>query len=310
MILRFELAAALLLSTLTSTHAFTIQSSIPSRTQSNAFRLYESVEKTNGPSPEFFKKMGLPEGAPPPQQQQPPPVQPPPVQPQQVAQAPPAQFYDANGNPVAMPMVYDANGNPVPFNPAAMQQPVQPQMPPQVNPGPAIIEPPLPPKSKGTDEPRPVGRNADAWTMSNTADVYFAQLKQDSKVRKIARMSGDVERANQVFADESIKQIGDSWNVNPYTKEKNLAEARSEIEGAVRMQFSGGDAPVISKGVSYKAKLEQMKAKKQAVAPAVVEQPKIVVEQPPPVVVSPPPPQVEQPPVVVASAPPKVEQPP
>ena len=27
------------------------------------------------------------------------------------------------------------------------------------------------------------GHNSDAYTMSNTADVYFAQLKQDSKVR-------------------------------------------------------------------------------------------------------------------------------
>jgi hypothetical protein len=55
--------------------------------------------------------------------------------------------------------------------------------------------------------------------MSNTADVYFAQLKQDSKVRKLARMSGDTETANRVFADETVKMIGDSWQANPYTKE-------------------------------------------------------------------------------------------
>ena len=55
--------------------------------------------------------------------------------------------------------------------------------------------------------------------MSNTADVYLAQLKQDTKIRKIARMSGDLETANTVFGDETVKQIGDSWVDNPYTKE-------------------------------------------------------------------------------------------
>ena len=127
-----------------------------------------------------------------------------------------------------MPMVYDANGNPVPFH--------QPQQPPpvaaaaaQVNPAQPVtfepnipnttLEPSLPSKSKGGDEPRPAGYNADAYAVSNTADVYFAQLKQDSKVRKIARLSGDLERANQVFADDSVREIGESWNENPYTKE-------------------------------------------------------------------------------------------
>ena len=55
--------------------------------------------------------------------------------------------------------------------------------------------------------------------MSNTADVYFAQLKQDSKVRKVAWLSGDYERANKVFEDDSVKRIGESWVDNPYTKE-------------------------------------------------------------------------------------------
>jgi len=63
------------------------------------------------------------------------------------------------------------------------------------------------------------GYNSDAYTMSNTADVYFAQLKQDSKVRKMARLSGDLETANKVFNDDSVKSIGDNWNQNPYTKE-------------------------------------------------------------------------------------------
>ena len=166
----------------------------------------------NGPSPEFFKKMGMGEG-----QGPPPPLQiQQPLQPPQPAQ--PAQFYDANGNPVTMPMVYDAYGNLVPFNPIApaavpaTQQQFQPIL---------YDGPPLPPKTKAAPDKStaPSGYNPDAFTMSNTADVYFAQLKQDSKVRKLARMSGDVETANKVFADDSVRQIGDSWTSNPYTKE-------------------------------------------------------------------------------------------
>ena len=143
------------------------------------------------------------------------------------------QFYDANGNPVSLPMVYDAYGNLVPYNPMPVQQQQSYQMPPQQQqpipqpPGGGGYAPslefldatPLPPKTKGTDVPRPAGYNPDAFAMSNTADVYFAQLKQDSKVRKLARMSGDLETANKVFADESVKMIGDSWQANPYTKE-------------------------------------------------------------------------------------------
>lgn len=178
----------------------------------------DEQQKYNGPSPEFFKKMGLGEG----QVPQPPPRQSftqPPPQPQLQSQLQPppqaTQFYDANGNPVTMPMVYDAYGNLVPFNPVVpAAQPLASQ--------PIVYDgPPLPPKTKATPDkpPAPAGYNPDAFTMSNTADVYFAQLKQDSKVRKLARMSGDVETANKVFADESVKQIGESWNGNPYTKE-------------------------------------------------------------------------------------------
>jgi len=267
--------------------------------------------------------------APPPQMQQPPQpqqqmqMQPPPPQPQQQAQAPAPQqqqqFYDANGNPVSMPMVYDANGNMVPFTPATMQQPPQPaqsQMPGFV----PVIEPPLPQKSKAADSNRKVGFNADAYTMSNTADVYFAQLKQDSKVRKIARMRGDVETANQVFSDESVRQIGESWNENPYTKEKNLAEARSEIEGTVRMHTAGGDSDglKVGSGVSYRERLEQAKRAKQAsdvsvrdggvsgAQEAVVQAPPRV-EVPPPVAV--PSPSVGQQQMVGVSAPQSMEPP-
>mmetsp|Transcript_18587 Transcript_18587/g.40243 ORF Transcript_18587/g.40243 Transcript_18587/m.40243 type:complete len:525 (+) Transcript_18587:102-1676(+) len=240
------------------------------------------------------------------------------------------QFFDASGNPVSMPMVYDANGNLVPFNPAAMQQQAQQPAAQQQQPAqpviptfdfepnlPNALEPPLPPKTKagGNGDPRPTGFNSDSYTMSNTADVYFAQLKQDSKVRKIARLSGDTERSNQVFADDSVKAIGDSFNQNPYTIEKNLAEARADIEGTVAMHHGASEfgdrivdpnaAPSPS-GISYKEKLEQMKAKRAGVgggaAPAPVA---VAVAGPPRRISAPPPP----PPQVSMPVPPKVTQP-
>jgi len=252
------------------------------------------------------------------------------VVPQQMQQPPPAQqqqqFYDANGNPVSMPMVYDANGNLVPFNlPPQQPQQIQQQQqqpattqPQQINQGgpnsntiqfepniPNALEPPLPQKTKGTDNPHPVGYNSDAYTMSNTADVYFAQLKQDSKVRKLARLSGDVTTANQVFASESVKKIADSWNSNPYTKEKNYQEARMEIEGTVRLQVGDGSSDDGSEGgssgmstgqISYRDKLAQMKTKRGSGGS--VTQPKV---QPQKVIQQPPPAQVAE------VAPPKVE---
>ena len=165
-----------------------------------------------------FKKSGEGRAGPPPQPQATQPPPPPPPQPQlppPPSQPQPQQFFDADGNPIAMPMVYDASGNLVPLS--SLPQVPPPQMPPPVVP---VVEPPLPPKTKGTEEgPRPVGYNADAYTMANTADVYFSQLKQDSRVRKAARMAGDVDAANKVFEDDSIRRIKESWNENPYTKE-------------------------------------------------------------------------------------------
>ncbi|KAL7485438.1 hypothetical protein ACHAW6_011029 [Cyclotella cf. meneghiniana] len=216
-----------------------------------------------GPSPDFSQRMEQQQQ----QQQQsqsPGQMMPPPLPPQQLQQQQqPPQFYDQFGNPITtMPMVYDANGNLVPFNPTSpptIAQPPQSILPPP----PTIIEPPLPPKTKGEVATRPVGYNPDAYTISNTADVYFAQLKQDSKVRKQAWLAGDIERANQVFQDDTVKQIGESWVENPYTKEQNFLEARAQIEGAVRMQVLGGvDESRSTGGVSYRKKLEEMKAKR------------------------------------------------
>lgn len=65
---------------------------------------------------------------------------------------------------------------------------------------------------------RPVGRNRDADTIANTADLYFAQLKRDSSVRNMARMQGDNEAAQQVFEDEGVKALESLIQENPYLK--------------------------------------------------------------------------------------------
>ena len=320
MILKFSLysAAGVALLSSTATDAFA-----PSKRTTRAFQLRSSPDGENGPSPELLKKMGLAEdtdvnelrqqtaaAGPPPgmsplgpagQMQQPPPPQaaavPPPPPPQQ-------QFFDANGNPVSMPMVYDTNGNLVPYTPPpAQQQPMQ-QQPVQTTPSlePVPWEPPLPPNPKRGDDP---------YAVSNTADVYFAQLKLDSRVRKRAWLAGDKDTANQVFTDQTVKEIREGWVDNPYTKETNIQEARAEIEGAVRMQLGGDGDSTTSKftsGVSYKQKLEQMKAKRGKGGGAVQQSPpepeQVVSQPPPPVQVAPPAPKVQEP---IA---PKMQEPP
>ena len=326
MILKFSLLAAAGVALLSSsaTDAF-----VPSKRTTRPIQLRSSLGGGGDgggavPSPELLKKMGLTEDewqkrqnravGPPPGmsplgpagqiQQQPPPQ----AAPQQ------QQFFDANGNPVNMnmPMVYDANGNLVPYYPPPQQQQMQQQQAQQpIDP----LEPPLPPnpKTQGTD-PKPQGYNKDAYAVSNTADVYFAQLKQDSRVRKRAWLSGDKESSNQVFTDPTVTEIRDNWVDNPYTKEKNIQEARAEIEGTVRLQLGGdnNEGMKSSSGVSYKQKLEQMKAKRGGGGAAAQQPPaqQVVSTPPPHVQVAPPAPKMQHPPAPVVKQPTPMQQPP
>jgi hypothetical protein len=91
--------------------------------------------------------------------------------------------------------------------------------------GAAAVQPPVPPlmdapmRVAKTDRAgRPVGRNRDADTIANTADLYFAQLKRDSTVRALARLRGEVDVAEKVFEDEGIRQLDDLLQKNPYLK--------------------------------------------------------------------------------------------
>jgi hypothetical protein len=65
---------------------------------------------------------------------------------------------------------------------------------------------------------RPLGRNRDADSIANTADLYFAQLKRDSTVRTQARYRGELDKAEAVFEDEGIVELNDLLRENPYLK--------------------------------------------------------------------------------------------
>jgi hypothetical protein len=128
--------------------------------------------------------------------------------------------------------------------------------------------PPAPgprPEAKGqamvAPDGRKIGRNRDADALVNTSDVYFAQLKLDSAVRNDARMQGDSEKAEAVFADPTIPQL--KLHVNPYMEEqrkKELAMIETaademftpEILGEMRKEVNLND-----RGVSFKEMLEQ-----------------------------------------------------
>ena len=78
--------------------------------------------------------------------------------------------------------------------------------------------PPAPPTMIGglDAKGRKIGRNRDTDTIANTSDLYFAQLKRDSSVRNMARIQGDEEFADKVFADPSVKQLEVELKENPY----------------------------------------------------------------------------------------------
>ena len=107
---------------------------------------------------------------------------------------------------------------------------------------------------------RKIGRNRDAYMISTTADVYFAQLKQDSSSRNMARINGDDTKANEVFGDPTIQDI--TLAVNPYQMEARLKERdvlETIPEEALLFQDYGNKPPPDrhSSGISYKEKFEQ-----------------------------------------------------
>lgn len=128
--------------------------------------------------------------------------------------------------PVMNPFLAAPNEPVLPVNPSEMSVEEQARMFREmmknggvpVAPGPMEIPPPGRRVARTDRAGKPLGRNRDADTIANTADLYFAQLKRDSTVRGIARIRGDDDTSNRVFEDEGIKELETILVKNPYLK--------------------------------------------------------------------------------------------
>jgi len=153
---------------------------------------------------------------------------------------------------------------------------------------------PKPPKSGG---------NVDSYEISNTADVYLAQLKRDTLVRNKARFEGDADTANRPLEEEGVQAIkgvlseelidqrrkqreNESDAMNDY--DENTKETMIEARDAMRREQEGENeekVDVTNAGVSYRQKLEEAKKKRDldigttsTIAP---EQQQVAVQAPP-----------------------------
>lgn len=152
----------------------------------------------------------------------------------------------------------------VPATPVAYNSPPQ-----------SVPAPTLPPTSQDPDtmSPRdylPKGSgNKDAYEITNPADVYLAQLKRDSTVRTEARKRGDLETANNPFADVGVKAIGNILSDELLaSRRKQIAENGGEFETSRdEMIIPYADVEDTTQsdytGISYKQKLMEMKKKRQ-----------------------------------------------
>jgi len=199
-----------------------------------------------------------------PQQTQPPQMQPPQQQPQQIAYS---------NDPYEM--LNQLAGEPT------NQQQIQPQF---------------------QDPNRPVGRNKDADQIANTSDMYFAQLKLDSKLRKRAFLDGDYDNSNKVFEDERVQTLPTELQKNPFIRavtdqsKRNNDLTTSEDETLASLMYTNADInkPKRASGLNYREKLKSRK--QDSGMPSAVTPPPVVT--PPPAAVTPPP-VVTPPPAVV-----------
>jgi hypothetical protein len=177
---------------------------------------------------------------------------------------------------------------------AEMTMPLPPQPPFGIG-GPKAKEVPV-------DDPKnylPKGSgNKDSYEITGPADIYFAQLKRDSFVRSEARKAGDMDVANNPFADVGVKALTTILSDELIKQRRDrLAENGGEFETSrdemiLPYEEDDMDIDVSYTGISYKQKLMDMKKKAAGRIPqaaaAVVSAPTpmpVVVQEPEPVVV-------------------------
>ena len=252
-----------------------------------------------GPSRPKGAGMNAPEQQPQPQYQQPPPITPPPPQPQY--QQPPqpqamdpysayqaqlqawqqqmtafAQFSASNPEAAAQ-MTMPAPPQPPQMQGAPVTTQQQPQPQPQVPPPPQPVsqtpnENSDKPKSAYDYLPQGDGRNNQAYEVNNAADVYFAQLKRDSRVRIDARKRGDLDAANKPFEEEGVKALkGLLSDELIASRREQLKQSGGEFETSrdemlMPEHFASGEEEVDKTytGVSYKERLMQAKRNKKS----------------------------------------------
>ena len=120
---------------------------------------------------------------------------------------------------------------------------------------------------------RKIGRNRDSDMISNSGDVYMAQLKRDSTTRNLARYAGDDAKANAVFHDAGIQDI-QGPEENPYLKERRERE-RDMLETVPEEMLlfqeydetSGGNGANVAgqnQQISYRDRLRQAQEQKRS----------------------------------------------
>ena len=183
-----------------------------------------------------------------------------------------------------------------PESAASMTMPLPPQ-PPLGMGGPSPAQtPPGSDLEDGEVDPKkylPKGSgNKDSYEITGPADIYFAQLKRDSYVRSVARRDGDMEVANNPFADVGVKALTSILSDELIKQRRDrLAENGGEFETSrdemiIPYEEDEGEVDTSYTGISYKQKLMEMKKKTGGRAPqaaaAVVSAPEPVVAQPAP----------------------------
>lgn len=126
---------------------------------------------------------------------------------------------------------------------------------------------------------KPQGRNPDADTIANTGDLYMAQLKLDSKIRKKAFLAGDNEKAQEQFKDPRVHALLETEAANnPNLKRMRAAtpDGERKAEEMTHLMMNSMRAPKADSDVkqtSYRDKLAQAKSKRTGHVREAVAQP-------------------------------------
>jgi hypothetical protein len=163
------------------------------------------------------------------------------------------------------PPVAPVAAQPPPVAPVAAQPPGAPV---EITPAPADVDP----DSLNPYDylPQGDGRNNQSFEVNNSADVYFAQLKRDSRVRTQARKAGDLETANKPMEDVGVKALNNLLSEELIAaRREQLSKNGGEFETSrdeMLLPSHFAEEEEVDKtatGVSYKERLEIARKKRK-----------------------------------------------